>query len=207
MNKKALFVPIFALLTAGCGWQQVTPDRADTTAPRLRFAIYYEGAALNSPITERVETSSSDFRANRCVYVNSPFRVNAVAFDDGGIRRIIVGPVFSTRGIRARNSEPNDIIVGTTPSASTQPTAEGPTPNPGIWGKAVSVDYEEGPVYNAGSLFAVYELDSSEPFSFRAQARNFKDPSGTQAEIWDYWVQRAGPGNPPGTPCSVPGIN
>lgn len=185
---------------------QVCPNPTDTTPPRLTFGINYEGK-LDTPY-DTIETSTVT-EAERCVYVNTPFWIVAVANDPGGIRSITTGPSrFPFNALVARD-EPTAISSIPTPAERTQPDGSGGTyPNPGrAPGSAlVRVAFSTAAAYEEVNLHATYEFAPGHTRSaLRATARNF-GTGGQVSEVYHFHVEKAtdDPRARPGMRCAVP---
>jgi hypothetical protein len=202
------FPLVTCVLISGCA-NLATPDSSDRTPPSLSLVIYHSSPVIDSPNTGRY-TASGVNRAERCVYVKSPFRVTASAADDGGIREISIG---TSRGPKARESE-GDIFATTTPDQPIQFAREDHKiftfSNPGkspVSGNVI-VHYENSRTYKNASLSAVYEFPAGVTEGiFRADAYNFRvdpgnDRSASLTQIYNYQVRLAGPNNTPGSSCA-----
>jgi hypothetical protein len=197
-----VFVLVLAVALSGC---QVTPNRSDPTAPGLEFRIYYAQPRFASRATAPV-TATASVDARRCVYVASPFAVQATASDPGGIASIIIGPVAGGLAVR---SGPGELLAAPTPDAATRTDTAGRTfANPGVvpGTENISVDFSEGRAYDGAFLFGTYEFAPGQNVAaLRATVRNFTATTAV-AEIYNFSVRRAGQSaaEQPGAECRRP---
>jgi hypothetical protein len=201
------FSLVTCALISGCA-NLVIPNSSDRTPPTLALVIYHSSPDIGSPSTERY-TATGERRADRCVFVKSPFRVTAVANDNGGIREIQIGTSFIP-GLNARESA-GDIAVLITPDQPIQfaennrLTFDNPGKDP-VSGKVI-VHYQNSREYDTAWLSAVYEFAPGVTEGiFRADAFNFRvdpgnDRSASMTQIWNYRVRLAGPDDTPGDSC------
>lgn len=208
--KNIILLLVVGVLTSGCGGTPVTPDRADTTKPRVVIQIYHSSAGWTPPLTEEVSSSSADMDVRRCVYVSNPFRFSVRAYDNGGISSITVGRIPLRWGTVIARDREGDVIASPNPTVRTQTWDGGETPypnpgvNPGQDPTLVRVNYRQGTAYDQVALWGVYEFAAgATAVSLHATAYNFGSTS-PMAQISGYWVRPAGEGNAAGTPCSPP---
>ena len=204
-------IPILALalLLAGC---PLSPILNETTPPNLYFTVWYENASHNSNSNELGPIAQFNDDVETCIYVASPFLVQVMGSDPGGVAMLDVANRVpnSLRVIDARTQ------ANPAPGSPTQtdPVLGGPFPNPGspfgpgANGSTLSyfdpVNQKGGPVYNVARLEVAFEFAPGQVNgNFIIEARNASDQV---SRVQGYNVMLAGSASSqqPGMPCSVP---
>lgn len=202
--RKITFPFVMCVLISGCA-NLVTPNPGDRTTPRLNLGFYF-GTETSSQSVWLPAAISGENLEERCIHVPSPFRVTATAIDDGGIRKIILEPYYSSDEIYARDLD-GDITARFTPTQRMLRSGDRSFSNPGrhpITDNVV-VDYEDGPFYDRGWVSGVFEfLPGAVQSAFQARAYNFSTHGRDSgwSTIADYWVKPATSDFPPGSPCT-----
>jgi hypothetical protein len=203
-----LIVALCAFLT-GC---PLTPILNETTPPNLYFTVWYENASRNSNSTELGPIAAFNDDVETCIYVASPFLVEVMGSDPGGVAILDVANRVAN-GMRVIDAR---TLANPAPGSSTQtdPVLGGPFPNPGspfglgangaILSYFDPVNQKGGPVYNVARLDVVFEFAPGQvDGNLIIEARNASDQL---SRVQGYFVKLAGSASSqqPGMPCPVP---